>query len=60
MAKAHSKLIADEYLRLGWTLNHEFREPEDDEPYEYLFEWKRDGEPTQIDQSKFSERKVDA
>ena len=39
--KAHSKTVADELLRLGWTLSNEFREPGDKEPYEYLFEWLR-------------------
>jgi hypothetical protein len=44
-AKAHSQLVADEYVRLGWTLRKELREPEDDEPYEYLFEWCNEDEP---------------
>jgi hypothetical protein len=60
MAKAHSKLVADEYVRLGWTLRREFQEPGDDEPYEYLLEWLREGDPMSIDFSKFTERKPDA
>lgn len=53
MAKAHSKLMADEYLRLGWTLIHQFCEPSGSEPYEYLFEWRREGSPVHIDPKKF-------
>jgi len=60
MAKAHSKLVADEYVRLGWTLRREFQEPGDDEPYEYLLEWLRQGDPMTIDFSKFTERMPDA
>ncbi len=44
-AKAHSRLIAADLQRLGWTLRREFREPGDEEPYEYLFEWAREGAP---------------
>ena len=33
-AKAHSKAVTVEYLRLGWKLSCEFREQEDDEPFE--------------------------
>lgn len=53
MAKAHSKQVADEYLRLGWTLRREFRNPADAEPYEYFFEWLREDEPVSIDWSRF-------
>ena len=53
MAKAHAKRVADEYLRLGWTLCTEFRAPGGIEPYEYLFEWLREDEPASIDWSKF-------
>ncbi|MCL4262715.1 MAG: hypothetical protein KJ069_05850 [Anaerolineae bacterium] len=56
MIKAHSKQIADEYLRLGWTLRQTFRATDEDEPYEYLFEWLRDDEPLNIDWSKFTHR----
>jgi hypothetical protein len=53
MAKAHSKIIADEYVRLGWTLVTEFTAPGDKEPYEYYFEWRGDGEPVSIDWTRF-------
>ena len=53
--KAHGKVVADEYLRLGWTLEHEFRETPDSQPYEYYFEWQRPGEPVLIDWTKFRE-----
>jgi hypothetical protein len=52
-AKAHAKPVADEYLALGWTLRHEFRVAPDDEPYEYFFEWCKDGDPIPVDWSKF-------
>jgi hypothetical protein len=42
LGKAHSFQTAAEYLRLGWTLAHEFRAEGADEPYEYLFEWRGD------------------
>ncbi len=45
LAKVHSQRHADEYLRFGWTLKHEFRVPGDDEPYEYVFEWLAQGDP---------------
>jgi len=44
-AKAHSQAVADEYMRLGWTLRKQFRSAEAKEPYEYLLEWLRAGEP---------------
>jgi hypothetical protein len=53
MAKVHSKKMADELLRLGWTLVTEFQDPGDDEPYEYYFEWKGNGEPIYIDWNRF-------
>lgn len=53
MAKAHSKLVATEYLRLGWTLRKEFFAEGDGEPYEYLFTWNRPEEPRHIDWDKF-------
>jgi hypothetical protein len=42
LGKAHSSQHAAEFLRLGWTLAHEFRAEGDDEPCEYLFEWRGD------------------
>jgi len=60
MAKAHSKLVADEYLRLGWTLRREFFATEEkdesgyiDEPYEYFFEWCQNTDPVHIDWKVF-------
>ncbi len=44
LGKAHSAQMAEEFVRLGWTLKHEFRADGDDEPYEYVFEWLADGE----------------
>lgn len=38
-AKAHSELVANEYLRLGWRLVTELRVSESGEPYEWLLEW---------------------
>src|SRR5438132_1534065 len=48
-AKAHSQQIANEYLRLGWTLVTESRHRPGQEPYEYLFEWKAEGPPVELD-----------
>jgi hypothetical protein len=45
MAKAHSKQVADEYLKLGWTLCSESRVAGFDEPAEYYFEWQRADAP---------------
>jgi hypothetical protein len=52
--KAHAKVIADELMRVGWTLRHEFRADGSEEPYEYIFEWIGAGEPVAIDPSKLS------
>ena len=49
MAKAHSRPVADEYLRLGWTLQSEFYAEGDDEPSEYLLTWVHSEEPLTID-----------
>ncbi len=51
--KVHGKVVADELLRLGWTLVHEFREVNESEPYEYYFEWQRPEEPVPIDWARF-------
>ena len=45
LGKCHSAQMAEEFIRLGWTLKHEFYANGDDEPYEYLFEWCAAGEP---------------
>jgi hypothetical protein len=52
-AKAHSKLVADLYAHLGWELSCAFRTRESEEPYEYLFAWKRHGEPVWPDWAQF-------
>jgi len=44
-AKVHSKALAEECRRLGWTLRSEFRALGDEQSYEYLFEWLRQGQP---------------
>jgi hypothetical protein len=49
MAKAHSRPVADEYLRLGWTLQSEFYAEGDEEPSEYLLTWDHSEEPLSID-----------
>jgi hypothetical protein len=45
LAKAHSAIWAEKYIRLGWTLRRDFFEGDDDEPCEYVFEWQGPGEP---------------
>ena len=44
-AKAHSYLIANLYVQAGWVIRAEFRDKEDEEPYEYLLAWPGDGDP---------------
>ncbi len=53
MAKAHSRLVVDEYLRLGWTLQSEFFAEGDEEPSEYLLTWDHSEEPLSIDWDTF-------
>ena len=43
LGKCHSAHMAAEFVRLGWALKHEFR-ADDNEPYEYVFEWLKEGE----------------
>jgi len=45
LAKLHSKRLVDEYVRVGWRVTLEFREPGDDEPYEIILDWPGPGEP---------------
>jgi hypothetical protein len=45
LAKCHSAQNAEDCIRLGWTLKHEFRVKGDDQSYEYVFEWCAAGEP---------------
>ena len=47
MGKAHSASMAREYIRLGWKLKYEFRAPDCDQPYEYVFGWEGAGEGPQ-------------
>ena len=54
LAKAHSKQVADEYLRLGWSLTATFFDEDlSDEPYEYLFKWEHSSDPIFIDWDAF-------
>lgn len=45
LAKVHSQLFADEYVRAGWTLKHEFFGADDSQPYEYILSWDQPTEP---------------
>jgi hypothetical protein len=45
LAKVHSAKMADQYLRLGWTLQCEFYAEGDNEPYGYILEWQSSDEP---------------
>jgi hypothetical protein len=48
MTKVHSRAMAERLAQSGWTLVREFRQTKDAEPYEFYFEWIRDGNPPQI------------
>ena len=48
LAKAHRKEVADQYLKLGWTLVSQFTDGESDEPYEYLFRWDHQSDPRYV------------
>jgi hypothetical protein len=52
LAKVHSKGLAEEYQRLGWTLKDQFSAPAETEPYEYVLEWLHQGEPPTIGHRK--------
>jgi len=45
LAKAHSSVIADLYVKAGWVIQTEFRDAGDDEPYEYILKWPHDRDP---------------
>ncbi|MDU0460315.1 MAG: hypothetical protein RW306_16425 [Geobacteraceae bacterium] len=49
MAKAHSKLVADEYIRLGWTLHSVDLVEGYDEPAEFFLVWEHSEDPVSID-----------
>lgn len=55
-AKAHSKLVALEYQRLGWTVVREFFSTASEEPYEYVLEWKKAEPPVYIDWEEWRRR----
>jgi hypothetical protein len=55
VAKARSKLVAEEYLRLGWTLIREFSWPSGSPSRQYLFEWRHKGKPVRIDPKRFGD-----
>jgi hypothetical protein len=46
-AKLHSQRHVDSYVRLGWVVVRELvaEPPYDNEPYEYLLEWRGPGDP---------------
>jgi len=48
VVRTESKATADEYLRLGWTLKHEFDDSDHDESSVYLLEWLGAGDPVHI------------
>lgn len=52
LGKAHSAHDADRFRFLGWSLIKELRVNGDSDPYEYLFEWRREGEPVYPQRSK--------
>ena len=52
MAKAHSNRHALELVRLGWTLQTEFFEGEDDEPCEYVLVRENEDHPPPIEDPK--------
>lgn len=58
--QTESRIIADEYLRLGWTLTRKFDGSSHGEATFYLLEWLGDGDPVRIDLRKISLRKADA
>jgi len=58
MVKAHSRLVADEYIRLGWTLQKEFYADGSEEPYEYFFVWNHAEEPAHIDWASFPSKRL--
>src|SRR6185503_9912318 len=49
--QTESKPVADEYLRLGWTLIREFDGAAHGESSSYLLEWLRDGKTVRINAS---------
>jgi hypothetical protein len=55
LVRVNTKSMLDEFLRLGWTLREERREPGDNESPEYLLEWLRESDPPPPDMSKLSE-----
>ncbi len=46
--KVHSKALAEQYQRLGWTMASQFQAPGGCEPYEYLLECWHEGEPPRL------------
>ena len=55
VAKVRSKILAEEYLRLGWTLVRELSGPHGSHSSVYLFEWGHRGKPVRIDAKRFGE-----
>jgi hypothetical protein len=59
LVRVNTKPMLDEFLRLGWTLREERREPGDNETPEYLLEWLRESDPPPPDMSKLGEKSTD-
>jgi len=57
-----SKAVAEEYLKVGWTLKQEVRDSATDKPIIYCLEWLHEGKPARprIDSEKFEARGVGA
>jgi hypothetical protein len=51
-AQLHSSYAANLYVHAGWVVRKEFRDRDDEEPYEYILEGIRDGDPIRPDLSK--------
>ena len=55
--QTESKAVADEYLRLGWTLKREWDGAEHGESTVYLLEWLHEGKPLRLNARKLAEGK---
>jgi hypothetical protein len=49
LAKLFSSVYCARYVSFGWSVKHEFREAPGAEPYEYILEWGRAGDPIRPD-----------
>jgi hypothetical protein len=57
-----SKALAEEYVRVGWTLKQDVHDSATGKPIVYCIEWLRDSKPARptIDPTKFKAGGVDA